>query len=168
MDLDLFTFFNGQRRTWYDRTRQYPAEYVAGGWAALLQAEIVFQRGPLFNASIQTREVRVVLDETAYRLTQAHKQILQLKEEHAAAFAAVRATKKGTNVQVEHHKHQAARTRRLLERMKDVAGLDEYEPEVRLRYLQELISTHQASLRAANPDVTSDESPDALPDGLPR
>jgi hypothetical protein len=144
MTLDLFSFFADQRRQWYDRTGQYPAEYVTGGWTALLQAEVVFKRGPLYNAHLETQQARRALEDASYQLLLARKRIQLLEEQHAAATVALKEVKKESNRRSENHKRRAARTRRALQRVQDVAGLDEFEPEVRLRYIQELLGQHLA------------------------
>ncbi len=144
--LSLFSFFANQRRHWFDNTRHYPKEYVAGGWAALLQAETAFNKGPLYNAHLETLEVKKELEEVRYKFTLARE---KWEKEEAQRLSAKQLLKEAHSLS-QHDKRHAARVRRVLERMAEVAGLTEYEPEVRMRYIQELIKQSLENEQAEN------------------
>ena len=154
LSLSLFTFFADQRRRWYDATRQYPKEYVAGGWAALQQAETVFNKGPLLNAHLETLEVKKELEDVTNKYRLAREKWEKEEGQRLTAKQLV----KDANVISQNDKRRAARTRRALERIAKVTNLDEYAPEVRLRYIQELVKLHLDSERAENR-----EEPEANP-----
>ncbi|MDB5271534.1 MAG: hypothetical protein JWP58_4574 [Hymenobacter sp.] len=145
--LSLTTFFAEQRRRWYDTTRSYPKEYVAGGWAALLQAETVFNKGPLYNAHLETLEAKKELDEVRYKFSRANEKWEKAETQRFAAQLVLKEAKRIS----QDDQRRAARTRRALERIAEVTDLDEYAPEVRLRYIQELVRQHLDAERKPSP-----------------
>lgn len=149
--LNLSTFFAEQRRRWYDTTKLYPKEYVAGGWAALLQAETVFNKGPLYNATLETWEVKKDLEEVRYKFRLAREKWEKEETERSSAKQLL----KEAHRLAQDEKRRAARTRRALERIAHVTNLDEYDPEIRLRYIQELVRLHLAPAR--EPEESQEE-----------
>ncbi|GAB3583409.1 hypothetical protein [Hymenobacter daeguensis] len=151
--LNLSTFFAEQRRRWYDTTKLYPKEYVAGGWAALLQAETVFNKGPLYNAQLETVEVKRELEDLRYKFKLARE---QWEKEASQRISAKLLLSEAHRISQD-DRRRAARTRRALERIATVTALDEYEPEVRLRYIQELVRQHLAPAPAPEQDESPQE-----------
>ena len=145
LTLNLFSFFAEQRRHWYDSTRTYPKDYVAGGWAALLHTEMVFNKGPLYNAHLETLEVKKELEAVSYKFTLARE---KWGKEETHRIAAQTFLKEAHRIS-QADQRRAAHTRRTLERIAKVTDLDEYAPEVRLRYIQELV---RQQLHAAEPE----------------
>ncbi|MBF9220640.1 hypothetical protein [Hymenobacter ruricola] len=154
--MSLLSFFADQRRRWFNQLADYSAEYFAGAWAALQQAETAFMSTPLGNAHLEAQAARLKVQDTEHRLSNAQKQIEQLRQQLASAtphILAARQGEKDANRAAQHDRRQVALTRRALLRLNDVAARDEFEPEVRLAYIQNLICSHLALLRDENPDV---------------
>ena len=149
--MSLLSFFANQRRRWFDQRADYPADYFAGAWAALLRAEADFLSTPIHNARLEAQLAQSALKAKEQELVQAREQV------NAALPQLVEAKRvaKEANRTAQQVRRQVALTRRALLRMSDVASADGFEPEVRMRYLQTMICTHLALLR--------DESPDAPP-----
>lgn len=154
--MSLLSFFANQRRRWFDQLAEYPADYFAGAWAALLQAEVAFRNTPLLNAHCETQKVQFELTEARGHLYQANKKVEQARKQLKAAepyLLAAKKAQKTANRVSQHDRRQVGLTRKALMRMDAVAGRGEFEPEVRLRYLQTMINSHLALLREENPDV---------------
>ena len=156
--MSLLSFFANQRRHWFDQLADYPADYFAGAWAALLQAEVAFKSTPLLNAHLETQTALQRLRDADGQLHKARTQLEQARKQLGQAEPYIQTAQQGqkdANRAAQHDQRQVALTRRALVRMSAVAGRDEFDPEVRLRYLQDMISTHLALLREENPDVPS-------------
>jgi hypothetical protein len=147
--MSILTFFATQRRCWFNRMGSYSAEYFAGAWAALLQAETVFKRTPLYNAHLETHTLQRELTLTKLEVQKLRRQLDNTEPQRIAA----RNMLKEANRVSQYDRRRAGLLRRTLERIHIVAGREEFEPEVRLRYLQQVIQTHVALERAENPDV---------------
>ena len=154
--MSLLTFFADQRRRWFDHLTDYSTDYFAGAWAALLQAEVAFRNMPLYNGHRETHKVQLELLKTHDLLYQANRQAELARNQVLLAEPHLHAAKKArkdANRAAQHDRRQVSLTRKALVRMNAVAGSDEFEPEVRLRYLQHMITTHLTLLRDENPDV---------------
>ena len=147
--MSILTFFADQRRRWFDRLGDYTPQYFAGAWAALLQAETAFRHMPLYNSHLETQKLQRELNLTKLELLKLRKEVASTEPQRIAA----RLLLKEANRVSQYDRRHAALTRRALERMQDVAHREEFEPEVRLRYLQQVIETHLALQRQENPDV---------------
>ena len=153
--MSLLSFFANQRRRWFDQLADYTPEYFAGAWAALLQAEVAFRGTPLYNGHVQALRGEEALRSTEAQLYKVRTQLAQARAQLQKADPFILAAKRGekdANRVAQKTRRQVALTQRALERMKAVAGADEFEPEVRLRYLQNMITSHIALLRDENPD----------------
>jgi hypothetical protein len=147
--VSLLLFFANQRRRWFDQTQELPAEFIDGGWAALLQAEVAFQATPLVNAQLQLHQVQQELDElkTTHRL--ACKQHEQRAEQLATSIQCQRGNSKAYKLL----ENRTGRARRRLTQLAEVAAQTDFDPEVRLRYMQELLKQYFLTERDLNPDV---------------
>ncbi|MDQ2771957.1 MAG: hypothetical protein M3Y54_15825 [Bacteroidota bacterium] len=146
--MSLLTFFSNQRRRWFDNIGDYSPEYFAGAWAALLHAETVFMRTPLHNFHLENQALQRELNSANLKLERQRQQLESTEPQRIAASHQL----KEANRISQHDRRRAALTRRALERMQAVADNEEFEPEVRLCYLQQLIQSHLALQREANPD----------------
>lgn len=147
--MSILTFFAQQRRRWFNNRDNYSAEYFAGAWTALLQAEALFMHLPLHNAHLEAQTLLRELNAAKLELQKLRQQVENTEPQRIAARFVL---KEASRVS-QYDRRQAALTRRALERLQDVAGREEFEPEVRLRYLQQVIQTHLALQRQENPDV---------------
>lgn len=147
--MSILTFFATQRRRWFDHIGDYSADYFAGAWTALLQAETLFMRTTLHNSHLEAQTLQRELNAAKLEILKLRKQLENTEPQQIAARYALKETKRISHYDRRH----AALTRRALERMQVVADNEEFEPEVRLRYLQQVIQTHLALQRQENPDV---------------
>ncbi len=152
--MSLLTFFSEQRRAWCNQTKDWPAEHVGGGLAALSKAEVTFMAKPLYNVHLQLVKAQQELEEISYKSDQYRK----LHELRLAQLATATQAHKDHRLAYKQLEKRAGHARRTLERLAKVAALDEFEPEVRLRYLQELLKQFFAQAPA---EETEDE--DAAP-----
>ena len=153
--MSILTFFAHQRRRWFDKRDDYSAEYFAGAWTALLQAEALFMHLPLHNAHLEAQTLRGELNAAKLELQKLRKQVENTEPQRIAARFVL---KEASRVS-QYDRRRAGLLRRTLERMHKVAGRAEYEPEVRLRYMQQVIETHLAMEREENPDVRPQVAP---------
>jgi hypothetical protein len=151
--MSILSFFAHQRRRWFDRLTDYPADYFAGAWAALLQAETAFLKTPLANGHLEAHRVRQELEAAQNDLHETRKKLEQAREQLRKADPFILAAKRGekdANRAAQQVRRQVALIRKALQRMQGVAGNDEFEPEVRLRYLENMLQSHLALLRDEN------------------
>lgn len=153
--MSLLTFFAEQRRYWFHQTKQWPAQYVDGGLSALLKAEVVFTRLPLYNGQFQLIKVQRELDDVTYKYAQFRKQHEQRITNHAAAVQQHKEQIKAYK-QLEKRVGQARRT---LKHIAEVAGREDFEPEVLLRYMQELMKQYFALVQAQAQEGEAAPSP---------
>jgi len=136
--MSLLTFFAEQRRRWFNQTKDWPPAHVDGGISALLKAEVAFMALPMYNAHQQAWNVQRELDEVTYKYTQA-RQLYELRATQLAAAVQERKEQTKAYKKLEKRTGQARRT---LSRLAEVADLADFEPEVRLRYMQELLKQY--------------------------
>jgi citrate lyase synthetase len=147
--MSILTFFDNQRRRWFDHIGDYSTDYFAGAWAALLQAETIFRHTPLYNSHLEAQTLRGELNTAKLEVQKLRKQ-LEKAEPH---YVTARSILRETNRVSQYDRRRDALSRRTMVRMEEVAGLEEFEPEVRLRYLQQIIQSHMALHQQENPDV---------------
>ena len=136
--MSLLTFFSEQRRYWFNQTKEWPLEHVDGGLAARLKAEVAFMTQPMYNVHLQLVKVQQELESLTYKASQARKDHEMRITHHAEAVVKHKA-------QIEAYKlleKRAGKARQTLKQLQKVADLDEFEPEVRLRYMQQLMKQY--------------------------
>ena len=142
--MSLLTFFSEQRRAWFNQTKDWPLEHVDGGLSALLKAEVAFMTQPMYNVHLQLVKTQQELADVTHKSTQFRK----LHELRLAQHATAAQEQKDQTLAYKQLEKRAGHARRTLKRLAEVAALDDFEPEVRLRYLQELMKQFFAQTQA--------------------
>lgn len=127
--MSLLSFFAHQRSHWQRQAADQPAAYVAGGLAALNQAESAFKATTLHNAQQQATTTQHELKEVSYQLTRARQKISRLE----ASLAAM--TQQAADAP-RWHQRRAYRARKALRKIAEAANHAVMRPETKLRHIQ--------------------------------
>jgi septal ring factor EnvC (AmiA/AmiB activator) len=131
--MSILNLFTQQRNYWRSQTADKSIDYVAGGLAALDQAEVAFKATTLYNVQQQAATTQQELEEVSYELTQARRKL--------AKFEANLATAIQQEAELpEEHLNRARSARKTLRKVANVANYLSASPENRLRKILELVN----------------------------
>ncbi|MGI4875376.1 MAG: hypothetical protein ACRYFX_29840 [Janthinobacterium lividum] len=138
--MSLLSFFAQQRRQWFEQASNQPADYQAGGLAALTLAEADFRTLPLYNAQQQATDTQHEMEEVSYQLSRARQRIQHLEAKLAA-------TEKQAADAPRWHQRRAYKARQTLRKIADAANHSAMRPDTKLQRIQELAAGFLANLR---------------------
>ncbi len=155
--MSLFSFFAHQRSLWSRQAADQPAAYVAGGLAALDQAESAFKATTLHNTQQQLVITQHELEEISYQLTRTRQKINRLEASLAAMTQQAADAPKW-------HQRRAYRARKALRKIDEAANHTVMRPENKLRHIQAVTASFFAHTEAEEhahdfPDLAAADLP---------
>ena len=153
--MSLLNFFAQQRKHWRSQSDDKSVENLAGGLAALDQAEVAFKATPIYNAHQQVADVQRELDEVSYQLSLARKEIKNLKSKLGSM------TQQASAVVVEQqlvaaaklHRKRAQTAHKVLRKVAATAIDLCMRPNTKLLRIVEIVSRFQATLQKESGEV---------------
>jgi septal ring factor EnvC (AmiA/AmiB activator) len=130
--MSLLNFFTQQRNHWRSQAADNPSDYVAGGIAALAQAEVAFKATTLYNVQQQAAAAQDELEAVSHQLVQARRTISRLE-------AIVAVVKQQAAEVPGRHQSQTHSAREVLRKVVITANYLPISPENKLRRVLKLI-----------------------------
>jgi septal ring factor EnvC (AmiA/AmiB activator) len=153
--MSILNLFTQQRNHWRSQATDKSSDYVAGGLAALNQAEVAFKATTLYNVQQQATATQQELEEVSYELTQTRRRIAKFEADLATAIQQEAELP-------EEHQNRARCARKTLRKVVNVANYLSASPENRLRKILELvnefITTYQLEVKMPKSDKQTGNS----------